>query len=107
LSLFKNEKLNFYWSAFGNFNAAKMEKNYIVINNVQYNIIHSSNINSNSKPGGTGYGVGSGLGFKYNLTNNILVDLTYNLYYNKIKMTDDINAFGIQNELLFRLLWTK
>lgn len=107
LSLYNDSESNLYWSVFGNFNAVKLQKNYILINNIQYNILHTSNLQTNSQPGGIGYGVGSGIGFKYQIVQNIFIDFTYNLYYSKINMNENLQSFGIQNELIFRLLWSK
>ena len=105
LSLFHAEKSNFYWSFFGNFNSIKLNRNYIVIDNKEYEIIHSNAQLTTKEPGGIGYGAGSGLGFKYKLTNNITADFTYNLYYIKTKMNDAIQGFGINHGITFRLIW--
>ena len=105
LSLYNDEKSNFYWAFFGNFNSTKLVRNYIVINNREYEILHTSPQQPNVKPGGIGYGAGTGLGFKYKLTSNFVVDLAYNLYYTKTKMNDDIQPFGIHHGLLLRVIW--
>ncbi|OFY94290.1 MAG: hypothetical protein A3K10_09980 [Bacteroidetes bacterium RIFCSPLOWO2_12_FULL_31_6] len=105
LSLFHAEKSNFYWSFFGNFNSIKLNRNYIVIDNKEYEIIHSNAQLTTPEPGGIGYGGGSGLGFKYKLTNKITADLTYNLYYIKSKMNNAIQGFGMNHGIMFRLIW--
>ncbi|MDT8412712.1 MAG: hypothetical protein RQ875_09640 [Vicingaceae bacterium] len=105
LSLFNEESINIYWSFFGNFNSIKLEQNYIVIDNKQYNIIHSSMLTNNQQPGGIGYGGGTGLGLKYKLTDNISTDLTYNFYYTKTKMNDFVQSFGMQHGIMFRVIW--
>lgn len=105
VSLFNKDKSNLYWSFFGNFNSIKLERNYIIINSVEYEITHSSPQISASPPGGIGYGAGSGIGFKYRLTEKILVDLTYNLSYIKTKMNDNIQGFGINHGIIFRVIW--
>ena len=104
-SLYHAEKSNFYWSFFGNFNSIKLNRNYIVINNKEYEIIHSNTFTTTPEPGGIGYGGGSGLGFKYRLTNKITADFTYNLYYIKTKMNDAIQGFGLNHGIVFRLIW--
>ena len=105
LSLLNKEKTNIYWSIFGNFNSIKFKRNYIVIDGKEYEIIHSNAQLTTPEPGGIGFGAGSGLGFKYKLTDRITLDLTYNLYYIKTKMNDNIQDFGINNGVLLRLIW--
>ena len=105
LSLYQKESSNIYWSLFGNFNNVKLERNYIVVNNVEYEIRHTNPSQSNTKPGGVGVGGGTGLGFKFGLTDNILIDFTYNLYYTKVNLTEAIQPYGMQHGLLLRILW--
>ena len=105
LNFYNGENSLAYFTLFGNFNSVKMKRNYIVINNREYNIIHNSAQQPGDNPGGIGYGAGTGLGFKYNLTDNLIVDLNYNLYYTKINMNDNLNPFGIHHGLLLRVLW--
>jgi hypothetical protein len=105
LSLFHKNNTIIYWSFFGNFNSIKFERNYFVINNRDYEIIHSNSQLTTPEPGGIGYGAGTGLGLKYKLTERIITDFTYNLYYTKTKMNDNIQGFGIQHGILFRLIW--
>lgn len=105
LSIYQNERSNLYWSLFGNFNNVKLERNYIVVNNVEYEIKHTNPTEPNVQPGGVGFGGGTGLGFKFSLTDNILIDFTYNLYYTKVNMSKTIQPYGIQHGLLFRILW--
>ena len=105
LSYFTKGKTSLYWAFFGNFNSTKMERNYIVINAREYEIIHSSPQLPNIEPGGIGYGGGIGLGMKYKLTDKIKADLTYNLYYIKTKMNDNIQFYGIHSGLALRLVW--
>lgn len=105
LSLLNADKTTIYSAFFGNFNSIKLEKNYIVINGREYPIIHSPTQQPNVQPGGIGYGAGTGLGLKYRLTEKVLIDLTYNLYYIKTTMNDNIQGFGINHGLTFRLIW--
>lgn len=105
LSYYTTEKISMYWAVFGNINVVKLERNYFVINNQNYEIIHNTPQDPTIKPGGVAFGGGSGVGIKYQITTNIMLDLTYNLYYTKVKMTDIIQPFGIQHGLLIRILW--
>ena len=105
LALLHKNKTTIYWSAFGNFNSIKMERNYIIINDAEYEIIHSNPQLPYVEPGGIGYGGGSGAGIKYRLTDRIIADLTYNLYYIKTKMNDNIQGFGLNHGVTLRLLW--
>jgi len=105
LSLFNKNQMNFYWSIFGNFNKINLERNYIVINNQEYEIHHRGSDRANAPIGGVGFGGGSGLGFKYNLTDRIWIDLTYNYHYNKSKIDDDFQSYGSHHGILFRVIW--
>ncbi|MBL4593108.1 MAG: hypothetical protein JKX68_04735 [Flavobacteriales bacterium] len=105
LSLLNKNKTTIYWSAFGNFNSTKLERNYIIINDREYEIIHSNPQLPNVQPGGIGFGGGSGAGIKYRLTDRIYADLTYNLYYIKNKMNDNIQGFGLNHGITFRVVW--
>ena len=105
LALLNKKKTTIYWSAFGNLNNTKLERNYIIIDDREYEIIHSNPQLPNVQPGGIGYGGGSGVGVKYKLTNRIIADLTYNFYYTKTKMNDNIQGFGIHNGVTLRVIW--
>jgi len=105
LSLYKESKTNIYWAIFGNFNSIELERNYFVIDGREYEIIHSNPQMPYVAPGGIGYGGGSGLGIQYKLTDNIKADLTYNLYYIKTKMNENIQGFGLNHGITFRLIW--
>ncbi|MCO6498864.1 MAG: hypothetical protein J5I47_00620 [Vicingus serpentipes] len=105
LNFYTAESSLAYFALFGNFNSTKMERNYIVINNREYNIIHNAAQQPSDNPGGIGYGAGTGLGFKYNLTENLLLDLNYNLYYTKINMNSNLNPFGMHHGIMLRVIW--
>jgi hypothetical protein len=105
ISYYNENGTNAYISLFGNVNGVKMEENYIVINNVEYNLLHPTNGDINLKPGGVGYGGGGGLGLKLELTESISTDLYYNLYYTKINMNEFINSFGVHNSIGIRVIW--
>ncbi|NCP46095.1 MAG: hypothetical protein GW818_06670 [Flavobacteriales bacterium] len=106
LSFYSQEKVALYWSFFGNINSVKLERNYIVINNREYEIFHNTQGEFNRKPGGVGYGGGTGLGFKYQLTEKITTDFTYNLFYTKVNMNENIQSFGLQHGLVLRIIWS-
>ncbi len=106
LNYYNQDETILYLALFGNFNSLQLERNYIVINNKEYEIIHNTPQQPNAKPGGIGYGAGSGLGVKYKLSHNILADLTYNLYYIKTNMNDNIQGFGLNHGITFRLIWS-
>lgn len=105
LSLINKDRVNFYWSAFGNFNKINLERNYIVIANKEYEINHRNPTQANATPGGIGFGGGTGLGFKYNLAEKVWIDLTYNYHYTKSKMNEKIQSFGGHQGMLFRIIW--
>jgi hypothetical protein len=105
LALLHKKKTTIYWSAFGNFNSLKLQRNYVIINDTEYEIIHSNPSLRYVEPGGIGFGGGSGAGIKYRLTDRILADLTYNLYYIKTKMNDNIQGFGLNHGITLRLIW--
>jgi len=105
LNFFNRNKTKIYGSFFGNFNNIKLLRNYIVINNREYEIFHASTQQPNIKPSGSGYGGGIGLGIKYNLTDKLTTDFTYNFYYIKTSINDKLQGFGINHGLTFRLLW--
>jgi opacity protein-like surface antigen len=105
LSLYHKNQINFYWSAFGNFNKINLERNYIVIANQEYQISHRNPTQPNKSIGGIGFGGGSGLGFKYNIADRIWIDFTYNYHYTKSKMNDSIQSFGGHQGMTFRIIW--
>lgn len=105
LNLYHNDYSTVYFALFGNFNSTRMERNYFIINNAEYQINHITNQQNNNNPGGVGYGLGSGLGYKYKLTDNLTIDFNYNLYYTKTSMVENLNPFGIHNGIMLRVIW--
>ena len=105
LSFYKQDKTTMYWAIFGNLNGVQLVRNYFVINDKEYEIIHNTPQDPSIKPGGIGFGAGSGFGLKYQISNSILVDLTYNLYFSKTNMTENIQPYGIHHGLMMRILW--
>ncbi len=105
LSYYNEGNTNAYFSLFGNVNDVELRRNYIVIDGNNYNLFHRVNDNPALKVGGIGYGGGAGLGLKFNISENILADLNYNLYYSKINMTEDLQPFAYHHTLGIRVLW--
>ncbi|MCB9187977.1 MAG: hypothetical protein H6599_01720 [Flavobacteriales bacterium] len=110
-TLFENNGLVGYLPLFGNFNSVKIERNYFIVNNKQYNIVHNIQGITNQKPGGNGFGGGSGLGIKYRMSDKIVLDASYNALYTKVTMireTSTQSAFsvwGLHHSVLLRVLW--
>jgi len=109
LSLYDDESANIYFSFFGNMNAVRLEKNYIVVNNTNYAIFHTNDIggNINQKPGGVGFGGGSGLGLKLKLNENLLADLNYNLYYTETNLTESVQSYDFHHGIGLRIIWIR
>lgn len=111
ISIFENNGVVGYLPLFGNFNSVKLERNYFVVNNKQYNIVHNVQGITNNRPGGTGYGAGSGLGIKYQFADQFILDASYNAIYSKVTMireTDTQPAFaewGIHHSILLKIIW--
>ncbi len=96
-----------YLSAFANATNVNLKRNYIVIDNQEYEIFHQDIYQTAQRVGGTGYGGGGGLGFKFHLTNTILADLYYNFYFVEVNLNENFRSRSIQNALGVRILWTK
>lgn len=105
-SLYNENRTNFYFSLFANINDVELDRNFIIINNVRYEIFHQDFNNPNFRPGGVGYGGGSGLGLRFPVTDRILSDLYYNLYYTQTNLREELQPFGVHNSLGIRVLWT-
>ena len=105
LNFFNKNNTTLYWSLFGNFNTIQLERNYFVIDNKEYEIAHITALQPDVKPNGIGYGVGTGLGFKYQLAPQVKTDLTYNFYYIKTRINDNLNEFGSNNGIKLRIIW--
>lgn len=104
-SIYNNENNTAYFAVFANANDVEMGRNYIVVNTIQYEILHPVDGNFNRKPQGVGYGGGFGLGVKFNLSERILSDFNYNLYYTKTNLTENLNPFGIHHSIGLRVIW--
>ena len=105
ISLHSEESLNVYFPIFLNVNDTELKSNYLVIDNRNYTIIHNVDNTPNQRPGGIGYGGGSGLGLKFNLSDHLLADCYYYLYYTKTYMTENTQPFGFHHSLGLRVLW--
>jgi hypothetical protein len=111
LSVFDKNGVLGYLPLFVNFNSVQVERNYFVVNNRQYNIVHNIQGITNERPGGSGYGGGSGLGIKYRMTDRIIFDASYNAHFSKVTMIKEssiqpeFSAWGLHHSILFRVLW--
>ena len=107
LSLYKDEGNDVYFSIFANVNDIELQENYIVINNIKYNVFHGSVNTPNNRPGGIGYGGGAGMGYKFTLNENIVADIYYNLYYTQSNMNENLQSYGTHSSFGLRVLWKK
>lgn len=113
--IYEDGPLNAYTNLFASVNTSKIEKNYFVINDVSYQIRHNNTVNGqingvnnfqqNQTPSGVGYGAGLGLGAKYKFDDKITFDLNYYATYTKTKMYQQLQPFGLNHALVFRILW--
>ena len=84
-----------------------MRRNYIVIDNREYDIFHTSADGRNNRLGGIGYGGGSGLGLKFELGESILADIYYKLYYGQTNFRENYQPFNVHHSLGIRIIWGK
>ena len=86
---------------------ARLQRNYFVINNQQYNIYHGVAGQTNTNPGGTAFGGGAGLtgAIKFNDQFSFLAG--YYAQYSKIKMNDQLQPFGLHHSIFARIIWGK
>jgi hypothetical protein len=94
-----------YWPIFGNINSTRVDKNYFVVNNKQYQITHIVPGFPNQQPGGMGFGGGSGLGVRYPLNKSITLDFSYNLIYSRIRMTELFREWGAHHSVMLKVIW--
>lgn len=110
-TVFENNGVVGYLPLFGNFNSVKVERNFFVVNNKQYNIVHNIQGITNERPGGNGFGGGSGFGIKYRLSDQFVLDASYNAIYSKVTMIKEssiqpeFSSRGIHHSILLRILW--
>lgn len=105
LSYFNEGTTNAYFSFFGNVNDVEIRRNFIVIGDREYNLFHRNNDNPELKVGGVGYGAGIGTGLKFGISENILAEMNYNLYYTKNNFSEELQPFGYHHTLGIRVLW--
>lgn len=105
INYFQGESSIAYLGLFGNINNTEVQSNFIIIDNVEYNIFHQNNNEPDLQPGGIGYGGGMGLGFKFQIGARVWADLTYNAIYTQINLTEQFNKFGLQNTIGMRMIW--
>ena len=86
---------------------SRLERNYIVVNNQQYNIYHGVIGQNNTNPGGLGIGVGIGLTgtVKFNKQFSLLAG--YYAQYSRINMQDNLKPFGLHHSIFARILFGK
>lgn len=94
-----------YWPVFANMNSVRVDKNYFVVNNKQYQIAHVVPGFPGRMPGGMGFGGGSGLGVRYPLNKSLTVDFSYNLIYSRIQMTDLFREWGAHHSVMLKVIW--
>ncbi len=115
-SNFYNENgITAYFNLFGNVNTTRLDKNYFVINNKVYTIVHNAIANGNNNgqvnlqqtvpPGGVGYGGGAGLGAKYKFNDKFTFDANYYAIYTRTNMNVDLKPFGLNHALVARIIW--
>lgn len=114
-SFYNKDDVSAYINVFGNVNNSKLEKNYFVINNKVYTIIHNAiangsvngqvNLQQRVPPGGVGYGGGLGLGAKYKFNSKFTFDINYYTIYKRTRMNENLKPFGINHALVGRIIW--
>lgn len=90
---------------FTQINSARLERNYFVINNQQYNIIHTSYSSAERNPGGIGYGIGTGLTSTLKFNDKFSFALGYYAIFSKIKMNENLQPWGLHHSFFTRIIW--
>jgi hypothetical protein len=105
--VFEKNGLQGFIPLYANINAIKLSKNYFVLNNRQYPIVHNIQGFTNERPGGMGFGGGSGFGVRYGFNDKISFELNYKIMYSKITMIKSIGfiEWGIQQAIGVSILW--
>lgn len=107
VSLYNSEYSNAYFALFGNATNVQMRRNYIVIDNREYEIFHLNELRPSERLGGIGYGGGTGLGFQFYLSHEIKCDIYYNLYYTQTNFSDNFKPYGTHHSIGLRIIWDK
>ena len=86
----------------------RLKENYIVVNNQQFYIIHSSasqtNQSQDNSPGGYGLGFGSGLLFNYFINKDLSIDFGYHIQYSKTNFSEQLKQWGVHQSLFARVI---
>ena len=92
---------------FAQFNQARLENNYIVVNNQTYNITHAPTNSPQRNPGGFSFGAGSRLIFTFDLNEKIDISFGYHIQFASTNMSDQLNPWGLQHSTFARMVWMK
>ena len=105
--LYNEDGITVSFPFFAQITNARLQKNYFVINNQQYNIFHGVAGQTNTNPRGTSFGGGAGLtgAIKFNDQFSFLVG--YYAQYSKIKLREDLQPFGLHHSIFARIIWSK
>jgi len=104
-SYFRAEYTNAYFSIFANMNDVRLRRNYFVIDGIEYNILHQSEVINNQKPGNLGFGFGLGTGIKFALTDHILADLYYQMIQTESNFEVLEETRGLHHSIGLRVIW--
>ncbi len=105
ISYYQEGETNAYFNFFGNLNGVQLSENYFVVNEVEYQIQHPVNDDFNQTPGGIGYGAGGGLGLKFGISEHVSADLFYQVYYQQINLSENLQPYGYNHSLGMRVIW--
>lgn len=105
VSYFEENGTNAYFSLFANVNDTEMQRNYIVVDNINYEIFHQTDNSMNPRPGGIGVGFGAGTGLMFHFTDHILGDIYYNLTNTKAYFSENFQPVGFNHSIGIRVLW--
>ncbi len=106
-NFFESAQSKAYVSLFVNMNDVDMRRNYIVIDETQYEIYHINDEQPDLRLGGIGYGGGAGLGYRFHLADQVLADIYYNLIYTRTNLSEKYQPYGAQHSLGIRILWAR
>ncbi len=107
LTFYEKSTSKAYISLFANINDIDMRRNYIVINDTQYEVYHINDEQPDLRLGGIGVGGGAGLGYRFHLSEVVLGDFFYNLIYTQANYSDDFQPYGAQHSIGVRVLFAK